>query len=545
MQVLAVFGWVDWGVVGVYFAVVLTVGFLVGRKREKGAGTEEYFLAGRSLPTWAIAISLVATMLSATTFVGVPDIAFGGDLSYLILNLGGIFAAFIVAAIFFVPRLYRAGTVTIYGFLAQRFGETARLAVSCAFILGRLLSSGARLFTRGHSIVPAAVSRPGRCHQSPARVDGNRADRRGRNLLCHHGRRAGGGVGGHDSIRDCPCHGTLHDRHTAPSPAFVVSANNGCFAHPAPASGASKLPHPSMHPSIPGFQQAYTIWTAIIGNTFLMIAAFGVDHDLAQRFLIAKSSFRGGLSVIASQFIGIVVVFFFLAIGLLLYIFYQRPDLAGAVHQASSDGKAIYPWFLLNELPAGLAGLSMAGFFAIAQGSLDSAMNALAASIVADVYLPLRKRLRPGASAENAKASKPTVAAVGATMVGFAMLCAAVYDQKTKILDFVLGLMTFALSGMLGVFLTALFTKAGNTASVIAALLAGAGVVALLQDGIMRWWTPAIFGREITLAWPWWMPLGTMVAFHGVCRGETFTQLKLMMPRKNHAGSKYCDDFHS
>jgi Na+/proline symporter len=180
----------------------------------------------------------------------------------------------------------------------------------------------------------------------------------------------------------------------------------------------------------------------------------------------------------------------------------------------SAGGIAIYPWFLLKELPPILSGLSIAGFFAIAQGSLDSAMNALAASIVADVYLPLRKRLRPAESPPTAKASKLTVAAVGLGMIAFACLCAAAFDPRHQgILDFVLGLMTFALSGMLGVFLTALLTTRGNSASVIAALMTGAATVLLLQNGILPWWTQRLFGHALTLAWPWWMPIATTASF--------------------------------
>ena len=92
--------------------------------------------------------------------------------------------------------------------------------------------------------------------------------------------------------------------------------------------------------------------------------------------------------MIAAQFIGIAVVALFLFIGLLLYIFYQRPDIMGAVHIPSEKGVAIYPHFLVNEMPTGIAGIAIVGFFAIAQGSLDSAMNALAASIVSDIYTP-------------------------------------------------------------------------------------------------------------------------------------------------------------
>lgn len=498
LQTLATFGLLDWSIVGIYFALVIVVGFLVSRD---DTGENEFFLGNRSMPTWAVAISLVATMLSAVTFVGVPDIAYKGDLTYLILNIGGIIAVFVVA-FFFIPKLYAAGTVTIYGFLAQRFGENARLAVSCAFILGRMLSSGARLFTAaiplclllfGNAAPPlwqvlVAIALIGVIGTIYATAGGVRA------------------VVWVDTIQFTLVLGAalltigiLLYRLNMPALDIVTA-----LAHPASGPSKLKLVDLSLNPT-----SEFTLWTALIGNTFLMTAALGVDHDLAQRFLITKSAFRGGISVIASQFIGIVVVSLFLLIGLLLFLFYQRADAAVPRPQT---GLATYPWFLLHELPTGLAGISIVGFFAIAQGSLDSAMNALAASIVSDVYVPLRQgNTKLAGTAKHAP--KLAVAAVGIGLTLLAMLCAAAFNPKSSILSYVLSLMGFAYSGMLAVFMTALFTKRGNTATVIAALLTGVFISVILHIRIMPVWTPLIFGNKFELAWPWSMPIATLVAF--------------------------------
>src|SRR5688500_482077 len=142
---LAAFGAVDWFVLGAYLATMLAIGLAAAwRESRRKSDTREFFLGGRSMPTWALAISIVGSSLSAATFIGVPDDAFAGNLTYLILFAGNFIAVFLVAWLF-VPRLYRAGTVTIYGYLAQRFGEGGRMAVSVTFIFGRLLASGARL----------------------------------------------------------------------------------------------------------------------------------------------------------------------------------------------------------------------------------------------------------------------------------------------------------------------------------------------------------------------------------------------------------------
>jgi len=503
---LAIFGPLDCVIVAAYFLLVILVGYAVARK-DTAAG--EFFLGGRNLPTWAIAFSLVATMLSTVTFVSVPDTAFAGDISYLILNLGG-FIATVIVAFLFVPRLYHAGTVTIYGFLANRFGEPARLAVSSVFIFGRMLSSGARLFV---AAIPLCLLMFGA--KAPTFPEMALAilliGAVGTAYAVKGGVRAVVWV---DTIQLAIVVGT------AIISALFLMQKIGLslpeifhvLAQPTADGGGPGKLHLldwSRDPAKP-----YTFWTAIFGNTFLMIAALGVDHDLAQRFLISKSHTKGALSVIASQFISIIVVSMFLFLGLLLYIFYRRPDIVGVAHQATENGSSIYPWFLLHELPTGLAGLSIAGFFAVAQGSLDSAMNALASSIVADVYIPLKSSYSPGFSRDLPRAPKRTVAAVGASLCLFALLCAWTYDpQNRTLLDFVLGLMSFAYTGMLGVFLTALFTKRGNSTSVFAALITGAVTVALLQDRAVEAWMPPLLGTTQHIAWPWWMTVGTTLSF--------------------------------
>ena len=139
------FGALDWSVLIAYMALMVGIGVAASR-REKNA--ETFFLANRSMPMWAVALSVLATSLSAATFIGAPQIAFAGDLTYLSLNIGTMMAAFIVAFLF-VPPMYRVGTMTIYGYLGTRFGESAVTAASLMFLLGRTLASGVRHFMAG------------------------------------------------------------------------------------------------------------------------------------------------------------------------------------------------------------------------------------------------------------------------------------------------------------------------------------------------------------------------------------------------------------
>lgn len=507
MLTLAVFTRIDWGILFGYMGFVALIGALAARRKTDAEG---YFLAERSMPAWAVALSIIATTLSVATFVGAPQEAFVGNLTYLSPNLGGLLAVLIVASVF-VPRLYRAGTVTIYGYIEQRFGPTAKVATSCMFLFGRLLASGARLFI---AAIPVCLllwgeTQPSTKHLIVAII---LIGAIGTAYVVSGGIRA---VIWTDTAQILIVIGAavvsiaLILGKIPLSLGEVVQVLSEAGSGP---DGHSKLRviDTTLNTTTP-----YTLWTALLGATFLNVAAYGVDHDMAQRMLTARSPLRGSLSLIAAQVLGMAVVSLFLILGLLLYIFYKRPDIMGPA--APTDplltSQQVYPQFLLNHMPVGLAGLAMAGMFAAAQGSLDSAINALASSAVADLYWPLRRRL--GLPVENSTwAPRLAVVIIGAMLIGFAVVSAMMFDpQNNTLIRFALGVMAFAYTGMLAVFLTALLTKRGNTASVLAALATGVVVTTLVQDSILAWWSTKLLGWPLRLAIFWWMPVGTIVSF--------------------------------
>ena len=501
--VLAAFGLVDWVVLGAYLAAMLAIGLVAAwRESRRKSNTAEFFLGGRSMPTWALAISIVGSSLSVATFVGVPDQAYAGNITYLVLFAGNFIAVFLVAALF-VPRLYRAGTVTIYGYLAGRFGEPARIAVSLTFLLGRMLASGARLMLAAIPLVMLVRAVPASRVTTEQMV---------------YAILAIGFVGTFytvfGGIKTVVWVDTIQFALVVGAAVLTVWLLLEKIPAPLPEvrqtlAAAGKLKWLDLSFDV---GKPYTLWAALTGQVLVAMAAFGVDHDLAQRFLVAKSPGRGALSVVASQFISICVVSLFLCIGLLLYVFYRA---GGSGGPPADLGGAVYQWFLMTELPPVASGLAMAGLFAVAQGSMDSAINALASSVIADIYLPLRRMSgRPIDTDKPIDAPKWAVAAMGAVMTLFAIGCVWAYDPKQKgFLDFALGVLNFAFSGMLAVFLTALLTRRGNSASVVAALLVGAIVIALTQDWALRPLTNWAFGTPMRISFTWAMPLATGLAF--------------------------------
>ena len=510
------FGLVDWSVIALYMAGMVGIGFLSSRKQNDA---EAYFLAARSMPMWAVALSLLATSLSAATFIGAPQMSFSGDLTYLILNLGGIIAGFVVAFAF-IPPIYRAGTVTIYGYLGKRFGPPSTLAASMMFLFGRLLASGARLFMAGIAfslilygdILPkqmvGAIVFLGVIGTLYTACGGIRAV-----IWTDVAQIVVVVFAALLSI-------TLLLRAIPLSLPEIVSMLRE-------ADDGSKLRLLDMSPAL---AQPYTLWTALIASTMVSTACYGVDHDLAQRMMTAKSPWKAGQAMIGSTLLGIPVVCLFMVIGLLLYIFYSRPDVMGAAapFDIADDSRKIYPQFLLNHLPAGLRGLSMAGLLAAAMSSFDSAINAMASVAFSDLYLPL-KGMRTGRSdasgsttaRKDMAASRTMVVIMGALLTCFAV--AAVFMQEEAndtLIGFALGVMAFALAPLLGVFSAALFTRRGNNASVIAALAIGILTVLLLQAYALPRWC----GFE--LAWPWVWVVAAPVSFLVCILGAPYRKIE-------------------
>ncbi|MCK5862103.1 MAG: sodium/solute symporter [Candidatus Hydrogenedentes bacterium] len=508
------FGIVDWIVVIGYMLVVLLIGAVVSRKQ---TDTRYFFLAGRSMPAWAVSLSVLATALSAATFIGVPQMAFEGNLTYLITNIGSVIAVFIIAFLF-VPPIYREGTVTIYGYLGKRYGAVARGAAGVMFLFGRLLSSGARLFMAG---IGFALILYGETNTKELVLAVILLGIIGTTYTIFGGIRA---VIWTDVLQITVmviaslCAVVLLLRAIpVPFDQIVTALQDS--------DGVNKLHLVDTELSI---GKAYTLWSGIFAMIVVGVSTHGVDQDMAQRVMTARSPWQGGLALITSIFIGIPVVFIFMIIGLLLFVFYQRPDLMGSAmpQDIIEDSRRVFPQFVLYHMPVGLRGLTMAGLIAAAMSTFDSAINAMASCLVADVYAPWR-RWRSGVVAKDFEESMPDLAAsrlavgiMGFFLTGFAIF--AIYLQESggdQLINFALGVMAFALAPLLGVFCAALFTNRGNALSVYAALATGVVMVLLLQPYMLPKWT------GIAVAWPWWWvivsPLCFIICILGASRSDS------------------------
>ena len=264
----------------------------------------------------------------------------------------------------------------------------------------------------------------------------------------------------------------------------------------------------------------------LFGFTLFNVAAFGTDQDLTQRMLTCRSARAGAWSVVIANIISWPVVFLFLLMGLLLHVYYQRPDVMGpaAPAYAVDDTRQVFLQFILREMPTGLRGLMIAGLFAAAMSSLDSALSAMSSTTVADFYRPWRRRsaghdVEPGDRREL-RVARAAIVGWAIAIAGFAVVCVFWQAKSGRtLIVFALGVMVFAYGGLLGVFVTALLTRRGSAASTLAALATGFVAVVLMQDFAWRRWAPAL-GIEVTLAFPWKMVVATVLSFSVCCLGK-------------------------
>ena len=258
------------------------------------------------------------------------------------------------------------------------------------------------------------------------------------------------------------------------------------------------------------FSKPYTIIGGMIGIAFFKIAQYTTDQEFVQRQLSCKSVKKAGTSLIWSQLLAIPIVLTFLCIGLLLWVKYiNDPYIDGQISAGFfSDARDLFPQYIKNHIPTGVRGLMITGLLAAALSSFNSAINAMASSFVDDLYLPIRKDMGKAVQSDKDQISSSRWMAglMGMLLTAFAILTAVMQEASgLNLVDFATGVMCFAYGGMIGVFLTAIFSKRGNGKSVMAALIIGALIIIPLM------FQKQLFGQTY-IAWSWWCPIAGIVS---------------------------------
>jgi Na+/proline symporter len=501
--VTAQFTPLDWSIVGAYIAILALAGILSTRRQRD---TGDYFLAGHGVPIWLVAVSVLSTTQSAATFLGAPDYSYRGDYTYLASYLGPLIAAFLVAR-YLIPRFYAEGVTTVYELLRNRFDARAMRAAGGMYLIGRIFSSGARLY-----MAAIAVSMIVFADIRPANVMAASAALVVLGLVFTF-------VGGLRSVIWSDLVQVLLYVGAALTVLVIlwtsIPASTGDIvsALSATPDGANKLRLVDF-----SFDLAapFSLLATVTGITLLFFASMGLDQDVTQRFLACRDAREGKRALYASVLASIPVVLLFLAIGSLLYIVYDRPDLMG---QEAGDGAAdrfggekinIFMHYILTQIPPGVRGFIAVGVLAAA--AVNSGLISMSSVLIQDFYRPWAERRGPRPEVHYVRAGRVGMVLLALALLAMSVLC--FYWQRyteAPLLNFALSVMTFAYSGLLGVYFTLLFTRRGSSASVISALATGFLAIALQQNYVVDMLgLPASWKA---LAFPYQLCIGTLVAF--------------------------------
>jgi len=491
----------DWTVLAVYGLGIILIGILTGRKEKN---TEEFFLAGRQMPWWAVMISIYATALSALTFIGVPGVAYGGDFNYLQLGIGDFFGRIFIALLL-ITAYYRGKVMTVYEFLGQRFGPCSNSAGTGFFIITRLLASGVRL--AGCAIALSVVFGVS-IHSAIliiafiallyTMVGGIKAviwtDMVQFSLLLFAAFITIGTIfaflpNGWDDFISI---GSAHQKFNIFHISFISGTKDYWL----------------------NFGNSQSLIAGFLLGCFTTLAVLGTDQDLVQRMLTCRDVRQSQKAIILTGILNFPITLLFLGVGAALFVYYNVfPDPEVSKLMVAGKNDYIFPYFIKTVLAPGLRGLLIAGLLAAAMSSLDSALNALASTVYVDIY---KKHIRPQSDeAQAVTVSRWFVAA-------FALLLALIamgFCRTESILWLGFRVFGYTYGALLGIFLLAVLTKqrGSDKANVIAMLSSVLVVMFLTADSVgpftgVRMFFLNPFGITV-FAWPWAIVIGMVWTF--------------------------------
>jgi solute:Na+ symporter, SSS family len=493
----------DWAIVAGYVLVLAAAGIFSTRRQ---TSADDYFLAGHRVPIWLVAVSVLSTTQSAATFLGAPDYGYRGDYTYLTSYIGPLLAAFLVAR-FLIPRFYAEGVTTVYELLGNRFDGRAMRAAGGMYLIGRIFASGARLYLAAIAVSMIMFSD---IQASNVLIASVVLVVLGLAFTFVGGLRA---VIWSDLVQVSLYVGAalvvLYFLWTS-IPASTGEIVRGLMTTP---DGGNKLRliDLSLDPAAP-----FSLLAIVTGITLLFFASMGLDQDITQRFLACRDAREARRALYASVLASIPVVLLFLAIGSLLYVYYDRPDLMGGAAGGGAAGEfrgeriTIFMHYILTQIPPGVRGLVAVGVLAAA--AVNSGLISMASVLIQDFYRPWIQRRRDMPEAHFVRAGRIGMVLLALALLAMSILC--FYWQRyteAPLLNFALSIMNFAYSGLLGVYFTILFTRRGSSASVMWALATGFLAIALQQAyvvdvlGLPESWK--------SLAFPYQLCLGTALAF--------------------------------
>jgi SSS family transporter len=451
--------------------------------------TRDYFLGSKNIPWWGIGLSIVAAETSALTIIGVPGLAYGGNLALLQMIIGYVIAR-IILAIVMVPHYLRGEIYSPYQLLAQKFGIGARQTAGGLFLLSETLAAGVRVYVVSIPLqlmfgvdVLTAIALFVILSLVYTYIGGVKA------------------VIWTDAVQFALfLAGGLFTLGYLPT-----LIEGGWSAIWSEALQAGKLHWLNLPFSL---SEPINLWMGIIGGTVVVLSSHGAEQLIVQRVLACRTIPDGRKALILSAGLVFPLFLIFLLVGAMLWVFYQHTRFAIPIPQ-SGGMKAndfVYPIFMLTEVPPVLKGFLIVAILSAAMSSVSSALTSLASVSTMDFIKVLRRDRDERYYLRFSKYST-VLWAVLLIMVGY--IC----REVRFVFDAAFSLRGLTSGALLGGVLLAVFRRPGRSWPIVAGML-GALLVMTAIELLPKWsvtkqaWADTV-GKPIF--WPWYTLLGAAV----------------------------------
>ena len=511
----------DWSVILLYLFGIIVLGFWFGRDQRT---TRDYFLGSKNIPWWGIGLSIVAAETSALTVIGVPGMAYGGNLAFLQLVIGYVLAR-VILAILMVPHYLKGEIYSPYQLLADAFGVPSRQTAAAFFLLSETLAAGVRVYVvcnpiqlmLGIQVLPAILLFVV-LSLLYTYVGGVKAViwtdaaqfllflAGGLFTLWYIPHRYEGGLAavlqaGYEA-------GKLHWLNVLPGAAQPLTFY----------SALQFL-----------LQDPINIWMGVIGGTVMVMSSHGAEQLIVQRVLACQTVGDGRRALALSAVVIFPLFFIFLLIGAMLWVFYQSHPMRIELPQPRPGLQKfdyIYPIFMLTETPPVLKGFLIVAILSAAMSSVSSALTSLASVSTMDFVKGWVAKTR--SEEFFLRFSKVSTLAWALILIYVAYLS----REVAFVLDAAFKLRGLTSGALLGGLLLAVWWRKGLSLPVVAGMLASLLVMVsispLVQANLPEGW-PRL---RLKIAFPWYTTIGATVMLVVAWAVRKVTEGKRLDPQK-------------
>jgi SSS family solute:Na+ symporter len=461
------FGLLNWSIVIAYLIGNLVLGWAMSRRIKT---SEDYSLGDRSSPWWALGISVVATYVSALTFLGGPAWAYGDGMAALAIHVNYPLVVFFVV-VFFLPFFFNSGVASIYEYLERRFGRKSRSMMSLLFLVTTSITT-ATILTATAIVVTYVTG-----------IDARVAIVGLAGVVLVYTL-----MGGMNAvIWTDVLQGVILFVGAGIVLAYVVGLVS-------PITGALQFldANGKLNPinTALDFSIAPTIWAGVFAMTLFHVTVYGANQMMVQRALAAKNIGDAKKSYLLMGYAGFFIYFMFFFLGALLFAYYKGKPF--------ENPNEIILIFANSLAIPGLMGIVVAAVMSASMSSLSSAFNSLATVTVTDFY---ELFMRQGA-ADRHYLNVSRIVTVAWTLciipIAFAFI-----SSKGSILETLTEVGSYFVGAKLAMFGLGFFSKHTTERGLLIGVAAGFVAIYVLKLGIpFTGWTPP------AIAWPWFVVIG-------------------------------------